>query len=197
MHRNISNNVENLYFISSGYIFPNLDKFPSFQLFIPLSCWSMYLLFLAYKQFFLSFFVSNSNMFVIILFASHLTKHFSFRRKCLETYCAVISWDRTDRRLVELQKMSPCAVPRINTYLPIVVSFSLRAVTYRSSSSSVSKVTPIMSCRRNIVELLRNSPTFEKVHGSLFKYIEKRKRRYFWVEIEPASLQGLKGEPSN
>ena len=28
----------------------------------------------------------------------------SFRRKCLKT-CAVISWDRTDRRLVELQEM--------------------------------------------------------------------------------------------
>ena len=40
---------------------------------------------------------------------------FSFRRKCLETYYAVISWDRTVRRLVELQEMSSCAVARINT----------------------------------------------------------------------------------
>ena len=30
----------------------------------------------------------------------------TFRRKCLETCCAVISSDRTDRRLVHLQEMS-------------------------------------------------------------------------------------------
>ena len=29
-----------------------------------------------------------------------------FRRKCLKTCCAVISWDRTDRRLVQLQERS-------------------------------------------------------------------------------------------
>ena len=29
------------------------------------------------------------------------------------------------------------------------------------------------------------------------KYVEKRKRRWFCVEIEPTSLQALKSEPSN
>ena len=52
----------------------------------------------------------------------------SFRRKCFTTYCAVISWDRTDHRLVELQEMSSCTVPRINTYLQIVVSPSCRNI---------------------------------------------------------------------
>ena len=31
---------------------------------------------------------------------------FSFRRKCLDTCCAVISWDRTDRRHAQLQEIS-------------------------------------------------------------------------------------------
>ena len=100
----------------------------------------------------------------------------SFCRKCLKTYCAVISWDTTDRCFVELQEMPSCAVSRNNTYLPVVVSFSLRTVTYRSSSRA-SKVTYTLSYRKNIVKLLDDICTFEKLRGWLFKYIEKRKRR--------------------
>ena len=55
----------------------------------------------------------------------------SFRRKCLKTCCAVISWDRTDRRLVELQEMSSKnkhvttgrrLVQFENSHVPIVIS---------------------------------------------------------------------------
>ena len=70
------------------------------------------------------------NIYVRVTFDGTLT----FRRKCLETCYVVISRDRTDRCLVELQEMLSCVVAGINTYLPIVVSFSLRTVAYRSSS---------------------------------------------------------------
>ena len=118
----------------------------------------------------------------------------------METCCAVISWDRpivvscSCRNVTYLSSSSPVA--GINTYLSIIVSFSWRTFTYRPSTSSVSKVTHILY-RRNIVKLLSNTYTFEKARGPLFKYIEKRKRRCFCVEIEIASLQGLKGGPSN
>ena len=84
---------------------------------------------------------------------------------------------------------------------PIVVSGNCRNVTYpssfrpvaglftyRPSSRPVSKVTHILSYRRNIVKLLSNTYTFENVRGSLFKYIKKMKRRCC-VEIEPASVK--------
>ena len=93
---------------------------------------------------------------------------------------------------------------------PIVVSSSCRNVryrsssrpvagtfTYRPSSRPVTKVTHILSYPRNIFKLSSNTHTLEKVRGSLFKCIEKRKRRFFCVQIEPASLQGLKSESSN
>ena len=82
----------------------------------------------------------------------------------LKTCCAVTSWDRTDCRLVEMQEISSRAVPRKNMYLPVVVSFCFRTVTHRSSSRAlVSKVTHILSYRRNIVKLLSNTCTFEFV----------------------------------
>ena len=90
--------------------------------------------------------------------------------------------------------MLSCTVPRINTYLSVVVSFTLRTITYRLPSRvPVSKVTHILSYRRNIIKILSNTYTFEKVRGSLLKYIEKTKRRCFCIEIESASLQRLKG----
>ena len=100
------------------------------------------------------------------LFASHLTEHFHFAESV---------WKLVMRLFLGMKPIAVLYSSRINTYLPIVVSFSLRTVTYRSSSRAfVSKVTHVLTYRRNIVKLLSNAYTFEKARGSLFKYIEKR-----------------------
>ena len=78
---------------------------------------------------------------------------------------------RTDSHLVRLQKC----------YVSIIASLSLRTFTYRPASRSVSKVTHILSYRRNIVKLLSNTYTFETYVVHCCKYIEKRKRRCFFV----------------
>ena len=66
---------------------------------------------------------------------------------------------------------------------PIVVSGSCKNVMYRSSY-------------RPTVEMSRTYRRLAHCHCCKY-YIEKRKRRCLCVEIEPAILQGLKGEPSN
>ena len=121
----------------------------------------------------------------IWLFASHLKEHFNFAEIILKFVGWSFFWIKS------IVVSSNCRnVTYRSSSRPVAGTF-----TYRPSSSAISKITHILY-RRNVVEFLSNTYTFEKVRGSFFKYIEKRKRRCFCVEIEP-SLQGLKGEPSN
>ena len=59
-------------------------------------------------------------------------KHFHFAEKGLETCCAVIFWDRTDRRLVQLQEMYPLLktffVPLIIFVFVFVQTFGYRVI---------------------------------------------------------------------
>ena len=133
----------------------------------------------------------------LMLSASRSTEHFNF---------AEIIWKLVVLSFLGIESVVVSSSCRNVTYrsssCPVSGKIAHRSssrsaagtFTYRPSSSSVSKVTHILSYRRNIVKLLSNIYTFEQVRGLLCK--EKKKRR-FCVEIEPASLQGLKGEPSN
>ena len=110
------------------------------------------------------------NEYVWQLFASHLTEYFKFTEIIWKFVARLFLGIELDLRLVQLQKY----------HVSIVVSSSCRNVTYRSSSRpvagsftyrppsrAVSKVTHILSYCRNIVKLLSNTYTFDKIRGSL------------------------------
>ena len=133
-----------------------------------------------------------------ILFASHLTEHLHFA----ESVWKVVVRLFLGIAIVVSCSCKKCHVPTAVSsscswiHVPIVMLPSCRNIHAPTSVSVSCKVTHILSKNYciNIVKLLSNTYTFGKEHGSLFKYIKRRKRRCFCVEIEPVSLQG---EPSN
>ena len=125
--------------------------------------------------------LQSSNEFWMSLFESHLTEHFHFAEsvwKLLERL--FLGTDRSPSRRVARNVVFYSSKNKHITTGRRLVQFG--TVTYRSSSRALeSKVMHILSYRRSIVKLLGGTYTFEKVRGSLFKYIEKRKRRCFFV----------------